>query len=300
MPQRSTLHIDQLLSNVSVRYQNSEYIAKQAFPVVPVKKDSDLYRVYERDFRIPNSNRADGAAARDADFEVSTSTYVLKWDSLKELVTDNQQDNFDMADLRADTTEFLTDKIALKQEADFCNLFTTTSWSLNHSLTTLLAWTNSAAANPIVDMDTACSVVINNSGLKPNFAILGRDGFVAAKNNPNVVDRVKYTSREIDQNILAALFGVNELLVSHAARDTAQEGLAQTVSQLWGDVAFVGYKPARPSPKTPSAGYTFEKTMPAVRRWRDEELFGEYIEVNRKSQFKVVASLAGYLIKDIV
>ena len=70
MPNRSKLHIDALLSQVSVKYQNTKYIASEVFPEVAVKKNSDLYRIYARNFRLPETRRADGALARQHDFDI--------------------------------------------------------------------------------------------------------------------------------------------------------------------------------------------------------------------------------------
>lgn len=301
MPLKNQLHIDQLLSQVSVKYQNSEYIAPRAFPILSVKKDTDLYRVYERNLRIPETNRAPGGLAREAGFNVSTASYALKWNALKAYVPDSDADNYDMADLMADTAEDLTDQIQRKMESDFVSLFTKTSWSLTHSLASGLEWTAATTtANPIADMDTAASVVIKNSGYAPNFAILGRDGMIAAKNNINVLDRIKYTSAEISESMLAALFGVGELIVSSASKDANAEGLAASVSQLWPDHAFLGYKPPRPSPKAPSCGYIFEKARAPVKRWREEEREATAIEVNKQYDIKIVASLSGYLVTNVV
>jgi hypothetical protein len=301
MPLKNQLHVDQLLSNISVKYSNSEYIADKVFPTVPVKKDSDLYRSYQRNFRIPETKRASGGVAREFDFEVSSSSYILENHALKNYVNDDQADNYDISDLRADMTEELTDAIMRMKEKKVADLFTTTSWSLNVSLAAANAFAqNTTVSNPIPIFDTACTTVISNSGYKPNFGILPRQGMIACKNHVSVLDRVKYTSAEITEKMLAALFGVEELLVPMASYDSANEGVADSIGDIYGDIAFVGWKPASAGPMKPSSGYIFEKAVPRVRRWRVEERQAEAIEVQIKFQPKVVASLTGYLIKDII
>lgn len=301
MPKSSNLHVDKLLSNISVKYQNTDYIASRVFPFVSVKKDSDLYRVYSRNFRIPETKRANKAEAMEHQFEVSTASYVLEKHALKDFVSDDDMDNYDLADLRADTTEELTDVILRRMEKSVADLFTTTNWSLNVSLAAANAWTaNTTVSNPIPIVDTAATTIINNSGFKPNYAIIPRDGFIAAKNHISVLDRVKYTSKEMTPAMLAGLFDLPEVMIGNSVYDSAAEGVASAITQLWGDSAFVGYKPARAAPKAPSSGYIFQKASPLVRRWRVEEREAEAIEVQKKYNAKVVASLSGYLIKDIV
>lgn len=299
MPRSSNLHVDRLLSNVSIKYQNSEYISAEVFPMVPVQKESDLYRIYTRQFRIPETKRANKAVAREHDFEVTTASYVLQRNALKNYISDGDAMNYDISSLRADMTEELTDKILAQKEKLVASLFTSTNWSLNVSLAAANAWTaNTTVSNPIPIMDTAATTIIQNSGFRPNYGILPRNSFIAAKNHVSVLDRIKYTSADVTMETMKGLFDLPELLQAIAVEDTSAEGQASTIANLWTDNVFVGYKPARPSPMRPSAGYTFRRNKPMVKRWRAEERESEAIEVNLEYDCKVVASLSGYLIID--
>lgn len=300
MPKQNQLHVDKLLSNVSVQYNNEEYIAQEVFPTVTVNKNSDLYRVYERDWRIPETARAVGAEAREADFEFSNSSYRLKIHALKELVPDDDARNNDMGDLRTDTVEYLTDRILSRIELDTATLFTSTSWSNNVSLAAAAQFSqNTTTSNPIPVFDTAGTTIIRNSGKRPSYGILPRDGFIASKNHVSVLDRIKHTSAELTQDMMAALFDLPELFVPIASHDTSAEGTTDAITSIFPDNAFVGWKPASAGMKTPSAGYHFMLAQPRVRRWRDEPRKGEMIEVEVQIDQKVVASLAGYLIIDL-
>lgn len=297
-PLKSNLHVDKLLSQISVKYRPSGMIGMDVFPTLNVKKDSDLYRVYTRNFRIPETRRAPGSLSREHGFNISSASYVLREDSLKKYVSDDEAENYDMSDLRADSTEELTDKIMLRVEKDVADLFTTTNWSLNVSLAA--AWTsNTSTTNPIPTVDTASTTIVNNSGFVANFGILERAGFIAAKNHSSVLDRTKYVSKEMTKDMLAALFDLDELLVAHSTYDSSADGATESITQIWDNNMFVGYKPARPTPLAPSCGYLFKKNKPMVRRWRDNEREAEAIEVRMKWQPKIVASLAGYLIRDV-
>lgn len=299
MPLLNTVHTDKLLSDISVKYSNTEYIADRVFPVVSVEKNSDLYRIYTRDFRIPETNRASKAVAREFSFEVTTASYTLQWNALKDYVPDNLAQNYDIFSLRADTVMNLTDAILRKREKMVADLFTITSFSLNVSLSTAQAFDATTTANPIPIFDTAATTIIGNTGQTPNFAILPRSTFVAIKNNTNVLDRVKYTSRDITQTIIGGLLDVPEILMPNAQYDSSLPGLTDVVASIWQqDNCFLGFKPANPGPLVPSVGYHFQKARPLVKRWRDEERESEAIEVNMEFVPKVVASLSGYFIRD--
>jgi len=293
------IHTDLLLSRVSIKYRNTNFIAMEVFPEMPVKKDSDLYRIYDRNFRLPETMRANKGEARMHDFEVSTSQYILEEHALKDVVTDRDVANYDLASLRSDTTEELTDKILLRLEKSVADLFTSTAWSQNVSLATAQQWSlDTTTSNPIPQMDTACTTVLENSGFEPNYGILPHNVMIKAKNHSSVIDRIKYTNVLVTESMLAGLFDLPKLLVPKAVIDSAAEGITANIGPVWGDNVFVGYKSMAPSPLKPSCGYTFRSNKPLVKRWRKEELAGEMIEVGMCYQPKVVASLAGYLIKD--
>jgi len=75
----NTVHVDQLLSNVSVAFQQdaSNFVASRAFPIVPVSKQSDKYVVIPRgDFnRDEMQKRADAAQSAGATFQLSDDNY---------------------------------------------------------------------------------------------------------------------------------------------------------------------------------------------------------------------------------
>src|SRR3990167_2135978 len=303
MPFRNQVHIDVLLANVSVKYSNKNYIAEQVFPRVPVKKDSDLYRTWVRNFRIPETRRADRARSREYYFEVSTGNYALERHALSAMIGDREAANYDIADLRADTTEALTDALDRRRELNVATLFTTTNWSLNVSLAATAAFSaNTTVSNPIPIFDTAATTIIANGGGGGDmikFGILPRNGFVSCKNHVSVLDRTKYTSAEMTLSMLQALFDLPQLLVPQARPGTAALGIADVIANIWGDNAFVGYKPSSPGPLKASAGYMFGYERPLVKRWREEAHASECVEVEREEVPKVVASLSGYLIRDI-
>ncbi|CAB4170125.1 hypothetical protein UFOVP903_57 [uncultured Caudovirales phage] len=300
MPLKSQLHVNKLLSNVSVQYKNEEYIWDKVFPILPVTKDTDLYRVYDRNFKIPETSRAPKAVAKEFTFEFSTSSYALEQHALKDYVGVDEEEQNDMGSLQVDTTESLTDAIYRRIELSVAALFTKTSWSLSVSLAAGSAFSdNTVTSDPVRIFDTAASTIIAQSAKTPTFGILPRAGFLSVKNHVSVLDRVKYTSSEVSKNMIQALIGLSELHVPVSVYDTAAEGVAASLAPFFTN-AFVGWKPAGGGGlKTPSCGYTFMGRTPRVRSWKDEERNATAIEVEVKYSPKVVASLTGYLIGGI-
>ena len=297
MPLKSQLHVSQLLSNVSVQYKNSNYIWDKVFPQVMVSKDNDLYRVYDRNFRLPETKRAPKAAANEFNFEVSTASYALEQHALKDYIGVDEAANYDFGGLQVDAVENLTEAIQRRIEKSVADLFVKANWSLQVSLGATTAFSqNTTVSDPVPIFDTAATSIINASGMVPNFGVLPRAGYVSCKNHVSVLDRVKYTSSEVSQVMLASLFGLPELHIPTAVIDTGAEGATAVVGAVWGSIAFVGWKPNAAGKKAPSCGYTFMSSAPRVRTWFDDERNADVVEVEVKYQAKIVASLTGYLI----
>lgn len=309
MPKSNQIHQDKALENISVAYKPEGLIASQLSPSVPVKHDTDKYYVYSKNgLSIPESLRAPGAVANEVDFDLSTASYSLEKHSLKKLVTDDEVSNADLAvKPRMDAAENLTMRILQRREKSLSSLVGTASnWANRTSLTSTLAWSaQTTLSNPIPFIDSATAVIVQNSGLRPNLVVMDFTGFLAAKEHPSIVDRVKYTSSDsVTESLLAKLFNVSRVLVAYGVENSANESLADSMGFLWTDAALVAYVEPSPGLKKPSALYTFEQQNMGnpyrVKAWREEERDGEFIEVTSKFQHKIVASDCGYHINNLV
>lgn len=309
MPQSNQIHRSRPLENISVAYKNTRLIADMLAPKVEVVHEKDDYYVYSKDtLSLPNTLRANGAPANEADWNVSTASYSLAEHALKHLVTDRDRGNADPAiKVDIDATEMLTEKILLRKEVDVATIVTTPSnWANITSLTSTLAWSaNTTLSNPITFIDTAASVIAMNAGKVPNTVVLNDPTFRAAKEHVSILERIKYTSPDsITEGMLAKLWNVNRVLVAGGIINNGQEGLADSMGWIWTDMAFVAYVEPSPGLKKPSALYQFTKgefgNPWKVKKWREEERSGDFVEVGTMFQNKVVASDCAYLINNTV
>src|SRR3984893_14770881 len=114
-PTPASLHIDTLLTNVSIAYQNAEYIADQIFPIVPVAKQSNKIPKYDQShwFRDEGRLREPGDKSQRGGFSVDTSaTYFCDRYSYGFEIADEQRDNQDAPfNMDRDGVEFATDKL---------------------------------------------------------------------------------------------------------------------------------------------------------------------------------------------
>lgn len=307
MPLSKQIYVDKTLSNISLAYKATGLIADILSPRVPVMQETGLYFVYTKDSLIlPETFRANGASSNESTFYMSTQSYSLHQHTLKELVTDRDRSNADPAiRLEADVTENLTEKILLRKEVDLATLCgSAANWANTTSLTSTFAWSaNTTLSNPISFVDSAASSVALHAGVLPNTVALDYRTFNAAKEHISVVDRIKYTSPDsVTAPMLAKLFNVDRVLVASGIRNTGQELVYTTTADawIWTDMAFVAYIAPSPSLRTPSAIYQLTKNEFGnpfkVKKWREEEREGDFVEVSTMYQHKVIASDAAYLI----
>lgn len=303
------VHRDRALENVSLQYKPQGLIADLVAPKVPVKRESDFYYVYSRDtMSIPETLRASGAESNQANWNVSTSTYVLEEHALHDYVVDRQRDNADNPiDLDIDTVEITTQKILLRREVDLATVVQDkNNWSNQLSMTTTQQWSfNTTTTNPIVLIDSLSSVIVQNSGVVPNQLIVTDAQFRALKEHFSVVDRVKFTSADsVSPEMLAKLLNLERILIARGIQNTAKEGLAESMSFIWTDAAFLCYVAAAPALKQASALYTFWKDAYSapfkVERWREQKRTADGIQVSAMWQHKPVATACAFWIGDVV
>jgi len=299
------VHIDRALTNLAVMYRNETYVSDKVFPMLRVNNESDRYFVFSRDnYRIDEQLRAAGAEANEITYTISQSSYVVDEYSLKKLVPDRVVRNAD-APIRPvqNATAYLLDKLWIRRERAVSNIVaTTTSWSLNTTLSGDNLWTTSTAL-PIDDVDNARQNIIENTGTMPNVVFMDLDSWITFKNHPNVRNRINPTSRDaITRQVAAQLLEVKEVVVGQAMFNSAAEGLTFVAAPIWPtSTVWVGFRNPTPDIQLPSAGYIFQGNIGGstarVKRWREEGRDGQFVEAGWMYVPRVVASLTAMLIK---
>lgn len=306
-PTAGAVHVDSLLTDISIAFVQSstKYIATRAFPAVPVQQRSDVYATYDRgDFlRDEVERRMQGGEAVQIGYRTGTDSYLAEEWAAAHAIDDQVRANADSPFApEQDAVRFLTQKMLIKREVEFVtNYMNTGIWGVDSSGgSDFTQWSN-AASTPIEDIHNASFDVEAATGYLPNKLIVGRQVWLDLKNHPDIVDRVKYTSSApIDTGIVARLFGLDEILVAGAVRNTAVEGVTHVGAHIVGDDALLVYSPSSPGLMQPAAGYTFEWTglIPGmggqvVERYRDESRVSDIVRVRAAWAQKVVSSALG-------
>lgn len=274
MPTMQNAHIDRALTNTSVAYLQdaSAFIADKVFPIVPVKRQSDVFYVYNKGDFMRDEAQVRGAATESAggDYGVEASDpYYCRKHAFHKDVTAEERANYDEP-LNADTdaADFVSQKMLIRREMEWASKFFTTGvWGTeitgvaeNATDGQAIQW-NLATSNPIKDITDAGVKMASETGYKPNKLVLSPYAFNALKNHEDILDRIKYTQKGIvTEDLLATLFGVEQVHVAWSVVNTAAKGAADSVGFIMGKHALLCYAAPRPALKKPSAGYIFAWT----------------------------------------
>jgi len=315
-PTQSQVHVDAILTNISVAYmQRAEnFIADKVFPVVPVDKQSDKYFTYTKNdwLRDEAQVRADGTESVGSGYNIGTDTYYADVWAIHKDVGDQTRANADAPiNVDREAAEFVTHRLLLRRELQFVTDFmsdgvwgtSATGVASGASTDEFVQWNNYTTSDPIEDIEAAKSDILSVTGMEANTLVLGYDVFRQLKNHPDLVDRIKYTSSQtITEDMLARMFDIERVLVSKAIKATNAEGATGAYDFATGKSALLCHVAPSPGLLTPSAGYTFQWTGVSqglgatigTSSFRLESLKATRIEAEVAFDNKIIGSDLGY------
>jgi hypothetical protein len=308
------LHVDALLTNVSIAYRNAGYIADMICPIVPVNKRSDLIPSYDQShwFRDEAKLRAPATRSQRGGWKVASTAYYCDRYSYGHEIPDEYRDNADSVwNLDRDAVEFVTDKCQMRREVAFAaDFFTTSVWGTDKVGTTdFVKWQDYANSSPLTNLSDYADLVEGKIGREPNTLVFGKQVWVKLKWHPDVLDTIKYTQRaQMTVDLFAALIEMPKVLVGRSIYTTNVDGTAEasvTYSRIWGKNALMLYVPASPSLLQPAAAYTFTwqrvpNAIQYIKRMRDDEREVDIIEANTYFDQKVTGANAGLFMSAVV
>lgn len=324
-PTRGDVHVNRPLTNISIAHIQAQdhYIAGRMFPDIPVSKQSDRFFIYDRgDFnRDEMKKRAPATESAGSGYDLdSTPTYFAEVEAFHKDVDDQVRANSDSPlDADRDATVFVTQKAMIRRERTFAaNAMTAGVWSnektgVNSDVTVgseFLLWSD-ANSDPIADIRSAKRAVLETTGFEPNKLALGTTVMDALMDHPDIIDRIKFGQTPgapamANENTIAQLFGLREVLVSKAVHNSAAKNATEASAFITGSNALLAYVTPTPGIMVPSAGYMFNWTgltgMSSlghrIKKFRIEKLSADRVEVEMAHDQKVVGADLGFFFEN--
>ena len=305
--------INPVLTSVAQGYQNNDLIGGLLFPQVPVSlRAGKIITFGKEDFMQYASARAPGENTRRVSFGYAGSDFALVDYSLEgSLPIEIMQEGMASANgFSIDGAQLAIRKVqnimALRLEIAQATLATTLGnypVANRVTLSGTAQWSDltSGVSDPIAVVETAKDAVRAATGKRPNLMIIGAAVLKFLRQHPKIIDRIKYTGRDVPTlEMLAALFGVARVVVGEAIQATD----AGVFSDVWGKHAVLAYTETASlaSMGTPTFGYTYNLGgYPVVEEpYFDRNSKTWYFPVTRAEAPVIAGSSAGYFIQNAV
>lgn len=311
MPEARTLHVDKILSTLSVQYRNEDMIWREVMPLLPVGLRSDKFFKYTKEdaYRQYDDKVGPKSLPNEVDWGVGTDNYSVKDHALSEWVP---QEAIDHADApikpEIDTNDHINMCLDVAQEKRVVDVvFAASTYPTGNKvqLSGTSQWSG-AADNPIKDLQDA----IEGCFMRANTLVFGIDAWLVFRRLPEILDAVKSTTRYqgspgglATASEVAALFEIERILIGRSRYITTKDGQTATFARLWGKHCAALHVKPMPNIKTITFGATFVEQDRLTYREFDGKRGvkgAHFFKVGWNSDEKIIASDLGYFIQDAV
>ena len=257
--------IDPVLTNVAQGFKQNDFVGFDLFPRVRVsQRNGRIVSFSKEDFMLYNTGRAPGQNTKRVQFGYLAGNYVLESHSLEGTVPiETLQEaeavpGIDAAKMAIFKMQNIIATRLEKAQADLARTLSAYAVSNRTTLSGTAQWSDfGTVSDPIAVVEAAKEAVRRKIGKRPNTAVMGAAVLASLRQHPKVIDRMKYTGRDVPTvEILAALFGLQNILVG----DAVWSDDAGVFNDVWGKDMIICYNEVGQLADMglPSFGYTYQ------------------------------------------
>jgi hypothetical protein len=296
------------------------YVSTKVFPVIEVAKQAGNYGKIplEQLLKKRDTKRAPGSGYSRSQFTFDDAAYSCQEHGAEEVVDDREAEMYaDYFDAEVVSGQrALGDVMRNAEDRVAAAVFNPTVWT-GSALTTAITneWDSNHTANatPIADVEAAVQAVYDGSGLWPNALIINQKVFRNLRNLDDIIERINSSgagspskASDITTQMLAQVFALKHVIVAGGSENTANEGQAASIGQIWSDEYAMVCKVADTGDfREPCIGRTFHwgadgSTIGGtVESYREESLRGEVVRVRHDVDEIVLYPEAGHLLSNV-
>lgn len=289
------------------------FVGQRVMPVIDVASQAGNYGVIPIEQLLQNreTKRSPGGGYNRGQFKFTPASYATQEHGVEEPVDDREsamyRNYFDsevIATLRCQRAiiENQEKRVAAK-------VFNTSTYTPTNVST---AWSNYANATPLNDIEGRVQAVWAASGLWPNAIVFNRKVFRNLRLCAQIIDRLKYQgfvdvrAENITTQALASLFDIPNVLVAGGSQNSANEGAAASISQIWSDsYVWIGRIATTQDVREPCVGRIFHwaadgsEARGLVETYRDETVRSNIVRVRHDVVEQNIITACGALLGNI-
>lgn len=294
------------------------FVGTRVLPVVEVglQADNPGKVPLEQLLQENSTARASGANYNRGSFKFETFSYATEENGFEEPIDARDEKRY----MHIIDAERVASARALaqvmrgheKRVADA--VFNTSTWT-GASLTTAIVneWDDATNAVPVTDVEAAVRKIYDGSGLWANALVINRKVFRNLRNCDQITDRIASSgagsaikASDITAEMLAQVFDLDFVIVAGSSKNTAKEGQAASVSQIWSDeYAMVCRVATTNDIREACIGRTFHWSEDgsviggAIEEYYEEQTRSRIIRVRHDTDEVIMYPQAGHLLSNI-
>ena len=285
------------------------FVANEAMPPIPVAKEAATMGVITREnLKRADANHANGAVFNRVTLISEDKSYRCKDHGLEGQLTDKDRATYATDyDAEYETVQSVTRKMYVEREIRVkTTLFNTTTWTGADLFTdnSGAPW-DAAGSGVIAQIAAAKTKVRLNTGVLPDTLLIGQTAMENLLANTGIIARfpgAPLVTEAMIRNALAAVFGLQNLIVGRAGYDSAIEGQDYTGAEIWVDDYALVYKRHTGGRATPGLGRIVEWTgvdngLGQVKEYREEQTESDIFRVRDFSDEWVFDKYFGHLMQ---
>jgi hypothetical protein len=237
----ATPRLDLGVAMLEYLFSTANYIGTQVLPIFSTPKKSAEFSKITRAslLRSRNVKRAPRTAYSRDEFDAKDQAYRCEERGHEQPVDDTERElyasDFD-AELQASTLAM--NIVQQEQEVDVVAMLTDTAntWKGDYFTDNKANPWSTVGTDIIGQVQDTKEKVRGRIGMDPNALIISKATLVSIKKNTGIKDAIKYTAIPTEQQILdalAGLLGLDKVIVANVVRNTANEGAAETLGDVF-------------------------------------------------------------------
>lgn len=306
---KSSATANPVLQVTAVKYlqDTAGFVATKLFPRFSAGLQSASYYVFNKEnmLNVPlNIQRAPSAPFSRSQMVLSDDTFNCRDYGHEEPVDDRERKKY-ASSLDSDNAAIrrCTNVILINQEK---RVFTKATSASVPTATPSYKWDNYSDSNPIYDVDVGKNAVRLACGLFVNMMTFSYPTFLVLKEHPKIIDKIKYSQRGVvTAEILAEVFGVDQIAIAGATINTAAEGQTVTPADIWSDNVVLSHVETAMDLMAPNFGRCFQwdgivgPDGVIVQSYREDKIDSDVHRVRQDQDEKLVGPECGYNISDV-
>ncbi|HYE19919.1 MAG TPA: hypothetical protein VEA69_15830 [Tepidisphaeraceae bacterium] len=286
------------------------FVAQRVLPAIDVAKPSGTFGKIKIASLLAQRDtlRAPGSGYARQRYEFEKDSYATEEHGAEDAVDDKEAEMYgDYLNAEQTATSRARDVVMRNYEQRVATLLQTTGSFTNAAAAT--AWSTTATAVPLTDIETRVQAIWNATGMKPNAIVIPFVAFRNLRNCAQVVDRIKYSGLHnpaagaIGTEAIAQLLDIPNVIVAGAKKNGANEGQTASLSNIWtATVVGIGVIATNNDIKAPCVGRTFHysadgsKMGGTVETYREEQTRSDVVRVRMDTDEKLLYSACWQLI----